>query len=360
MKTQRNMQYVAVALFLILGVFAPDLLANDFGMGAAVLIGLNTQMTPGQARVVDPILTTHSRGYGNPDVERPGRLLFPRAPVLTRGAKIIKFGRESFRLYNTVRAPGSKKKRVRVGYTSDTINLVQHALAGEVPFENLEEANRVPNINLARSAVNVPLESLERELEHNQATIAQDPNNYAATNKIALAGGAMWSDDASDPGDQSDTAHNAIRSKIGRRGNLMVMGPAVFTRAKRHPKIIAHFYKDAAGGASSVSRAQLADYFGVKQIAVGDDVYLPANAGDNDDFSDVWGNAAVIAYVPSIDGEGNVDVPSYGYTYYLSGNPLVEQAWQDRDSDVWVYPVKDERKPVLTAMDAGYLFTNVL
>ncbi len=318
---------------------------------------MNTQ----QARVVDPILTTHSRGYTSSDVMRVGQILFPRAPVTSRGAKIITFGREHYRIYDAQRAPGGDKKRVRVGYTDSTVSLSQRSLSGEVAFEVLQDANTVPMIDLGRRAVNVPSESLAREQELLQATLAQDVNNYAAGNKLALTGADKWSAyDTSDPGRQVDDAHEVIRSKIGRRANVLALGPVVCVKAKRHPKIVGHFYSGVKNGPATVSNEQLAEYFGVKRVITGDDVYLAKDDGDDADFRDMWGNSAVLAFVPSVDGVGDIEVPSYGYTYYLRDHPFVESPWQDRDHDVWVYPVRDEYQPVLTGMDAGFLFSNVV
>lgn len=313
-----------------------------------------------QARVIDPILSQHARGYGNPDVERAGSVLFPAAPIGQRGAKIVRFGKESFRLYNTIRAPGGAKKRVRVGYTADSVSLHQHALSGEVPFEHLDEASRVPGIDLGRKAVNVPMESIAREKEYRQAQIAQNADNYGASNKDTLSGTDQWSHSSSDPGKQMDEYHAQIRARIGRRGNVLVLGPQVFDIAKRHAKIVGHFYTGNQAGAQSVTRAQLAEYFGVKRIAIGDDIYLPEAAGDSADFVDMWGNVAILAYVPSVSGDGDIEVPSYGYTYYLAGHPAVEVPRQDRDHDVWVYDVKDEYQAVLTGMDAGFLIQSVI
>lgn len=311
--------------------------------------------------MVDPILSQHSRGYGNPDVERAGGVLFPMAPIAQRGGKIIKFGKEAFRLYNTLRAPGGAKKRVRVGYSADTVSLQDHALTGEVPFEHLQESSQVPGIDLARKAVNVPMESIARELEYRQAVIAQDASNYATGNKETLSGNDQWDDYTnSDPGAQMDDYHAALRARTGRRGNVLVLGPTVFDKIKRHPKIVGHFYTGAQAGAQSATRAQLAEYFGVKRIAVGDDVYMPETVSDAGDFADMWGNKAILAYVPTVDGDGDIDVPSFGYTYYLTGYPLVRTPRQDLDHNVWLYDVEHSYAPILTAMDAGFLLSDVL
>lgn len=319
------------------------------------------QMTPGAIRVVDPILTTHVRGYRNPDIVRAGNVLFPRAPVSKRGAKVIKFGKEAFRKYNTQRAPGTDIKTIQFGYAADTISLTQHALRGMVPVEHDEEAANIPGVNLAMTAIELPMDSIAREIEIEQATIAQNTANYDANHKLALSGTSRW--DAyttSDPGVDMDAAHQSIRASTGRRGNVLVVGPLVRDKLRRHPKIVGHFYTGAQAGAQMVTDAQLATYFDVKMIVSGDEVWLPETALDTDDFTDVWGKNAVLAFVPSISGAGNIQVPSFGYTYYLNNYPMVETPNYNSDKRSWLYPVIDEVKPVLTAMGAGFLFTSCI
>ncbi|MGZ8181459.1 MAG: major capsid protein [Methylobacter sp.] len=319
------------------------------------------QMNLGDARVVDPILTTHSRGYRTPGIVRVGNILFPRAPISKRGAKIILFGKEAFRQYNSIRAQSSATKRIQVGYTSDTVSLVQHALEGVVSRELLDESAGIPSANLGMRAVNVPLDSIGREIEIEQATIAQNPANYDVNHKLALSGTDRWDDYAnSDPGKDMDAAHQAIRATTGRRGNVLTLGPLVKDKLHRHPKIIGHFYTGAQAGAQSVTDEQLSTYFKVKKIAVGDEVYLPETASDTDDFTDVWGKTAILAYVPDVEGDGDIEVPSYGYTYFLQGYPMVEVPYYEKNIKSWAYPVTDEVRPVQTGMGAGFLFTSVI
>ena len=45
------------------------------------------QLTPAQARVVDPVLSNVAQGYRN--AELVGDALFPFVPVLQRGGKIV-------------------------------------------------------------------------------------------------------------------------------------------------------------------------------------------------------------------------------------------------------------------------------
>lgn len=318
-------------------------------------------MTPGQTRIIDPILTTHARGWRTPDIMRVGSLLFPRAPIQMRGAKIIKFGKEAFRKYNSIRSGSENTKRIRVGYSSDSVSLVEHRLEGLVTRKQLDESAGVPGVSLGMRAINVPLDAIAREIELEQATIAQSTANYDANHKLALSGTDRWDDYTnSNPGADMDDAHEAIRATTGRKGNLLVLGPLVKRKLRRHPKILGHFYTGAPNGAQSVSDQQLAEYFDVRQVVCGDEVWLPETSTDDDPFTDVWGKNAVLAYVPSISGDGDIEVPSFGYTYFLEGYPMVEQPYYDNNITSWAYPVTDEVKAVLTGMGAGFLFTSCI
>lgn len=77
---------------------------------------------------------------------------------------------------------------------------------------------------------------------------------------------------------------------------------------------------------------------------------------DADAPVDIWGNNAVLAYVPQ-GSEQLRDryMPSYGYTYVMSGHPIAEPAFWDNARASWKYPVEMERVPVVSGISAGYL-----
>lgn len=342
----RYLFLIAALLVAALGAIEPSFFAHgDAAFAAVPLIGL--QMSPSQARVIDPILTTVAQGYKNADMV--GGALFPAVPVTQRGGKIIKFTREDFRLYATGRAPGAATKRVQYGYGSDPYALEQHALEGVVPFELLQEANQVPGINLATNAIRKTQNIIALRNEKAMADIATDATKYAAANKVTLVGAAQWSDDASTPSKDIETAKEAVRAKVGRRPNTVLLGAKVFSKLKTHPAIIDRVKYT---GRDVVTTELLAALFDVKRVVVGDAVYEDA-AGN---LADVWGKLVVVAYT-ELGSLADMGVPSYGYTYQLGGYPIVETPYQDRNAKSWVYPVTDELSPVMAAADAGYLIS---
>ena len=339
---------------ILFGVLALSAMAHAgwIDPDAAMAIGVIGNMTNAQARVVAPIMTTVAQGYKN------GRMvadfLFPVVPVDQRGGKILEFGKEDFEMYNTARAPGSNTKRVQFGHLGLPYALEQHSLEGKVPLEHLQEANQVPGIDLGRGAVTKTQNIILLTNEYQAATIARTAANYAATNKTVLAGTSRWDDYASgvsDPAADIDTAVEAIRAQVGMRPNTVVLSPKAFKAAKRHPKIIDRVKYT---GRDSVTLEMLANLFDVERVVSGDAIY---NASGT--MTDVWGKDVVVAYTETASADDG-GLPSFGYTYRLRNYPMVESAYMDRGKNSWMYPVNDERSPVIAAAAAGYLIQTVV
>lgn len=311
---------------------------------------VGTTMNAGQARIVDPILTEHARGYTNGGFV--GHLLFPQVAMATRAAKRIEFDRASFRRRKTRRAPGAIIAAMEFGYEGKPVSLHQEALRASVPLEYQQEAQSVPGIDLQTTALDIVLAVIALEKEIQQAEVARNAALYSADNKIALAGPAKWSDIASDPQVAINVAVETIRKKTGRRPNTLVLGAPVRGALKVHPKVRDHFkYTQSA----AISNAMLAEYLDIPNVASGDAIY------DNDVGTsvDVWGNDAILAFVPE-EGQRQMPLPSYGYTYQLNAHPFVEPAKWNADFRSWQNDVLDEFSAELVGADAGYLFQNAV
>lgn len=310
------------------------------------------QMTPAQARVIDPVLSEVARGYQN--AELIGLSLFPAVTVGQRGGKIIQFGKEQFQLYNTARAPGSRIARIQSGHSSQSFALEDHGIAEGVPVELMEEAEAVPGVDLGMAALRRAQDVISLRLEKSQADLALNASAYAASNKVTLSGASQWSDfsGTSDPIAVIETAKEAVRALVARRPNTLVMGAKVFASLKQHPKVIDRIKYT---GRDVPTAELLASLFGVARVLVGDAVYVDA-AGV---VADVWGKHAVLAYTETA-GVNDAGRPSFGYTYRLRGYPMVEPARYDADVKSWIYGVHDALVPVIAGAEAGYLITNAV
>lgn len=305
------------------------------------------QMTPGQTRVVDPILSDHARGYRQAELVAPS--LFPFADVSAYGGKVIEFGKESFKVYNSKRAPGTNTKRVRFGYEGKPYAIVPSALEVPVPRESMRDASAVPGINLATRAVNIALRSQLLEYEVDAAAIATAAANYDNNHKVALTGTDVWTNDASDPAGDIEAGKEAVRSSIGLYPNTLLLSAKAFSACKRNVKLID---RSANTGIRKVTLDLLRQIFEIENIVVGSGVV----ASDDNTFGDVWGTSAVLAYVsPGADVNANIEEPSYGYGYRIDGMPLVEQPYWDNSAKSWIYGVSNDATPVLSGMAAGFL-----
>ncbi len=303
------------------------------------------------AAVIDPILSTHARGYRN--AEFISHLVFPRVTIPNRSMRVIKFGKESFRRVNTRRAPGADVKRVQYGYASDPVSLVQDALEGVVPVVHQQEAESVPGIDLGSGAVDMVMDIIDLGHEIEAANIARSPANYDANHKVTLTTTARWTDPDSDPAADIEAGKEAVRRSIGRYPNTLTLGPTAFSALKRHPKIKEQFKYTSK---ESITADMLASFFDVKRVIVGKAVWLPETVDDDAPALDVWGDDAILSFTPEIGD--NYQVPSYGYTYDLRGYPQVETPYFNRPNKSWIYPTTTERRVILTGAEGGFLFQN--
>lgn len=312
------------------------------------------QMSPSAARLVDPILSTIARGHKNLDFV--GMNLFPVVPVSVRGGNIITFGKEEFAIYDTQRAPGANTKRIHVGYSGAPFALKDYSLEGAVPIELQQESSAAaPSLDLGRVAVNKVQNIMALQLEKAQADLATTAGNYAAAYKnTALAGATLWSDSASatsDPIGNVETGKEAIRAVTGRRPNTMIIGPKVLNALMVHAKILARTVS-TSGAVMNPTLADLARIFGVARVVVGEGIYTDASGA----FVDMWGKNAILAYT-ELSSLADMGTPTFGYTYRLSGYPLVEIPYQERNPKSWFYPVTDVVAPVIAGASGagGYL-----
>jgi hypothetical protein len=297
-----------------------------------------------QVRIIDPILTTVALGYVQPDLI--GGRVFPRVPVEISGGQVIQFGKEGFMKYNLRRAPGGATKRIEFGYLGTHFALVQDAIEAKVPREWMRDASVMPGIDLGSRAVRLGMKVVLLSLEVEQATAALNAANYDGAHQIALAGAAKWSNAASDPVAQIDAGREAIRATTGVYPNLLSLSPVAFSALRNNPSIKDRFKFTSA---TSITTDMLATLLEVPEVIVGKGI----TSDDAGNFTDIWGNNALLSYSPK-NPEG-AEEPSFAYTYTMNCHPLVEVPYWESTTKSWIYPTTMERAPVITAPTAGYL-----
>lgn len=306
---------------------------------------MTTQLSLGQARVIDPILTRVAQGYRQQDLV--GMNLYPAVPVQISGGQILQFGKEAFMRYNTRRAPGSATRRVQFGYLGQHYALENHSLEGVVPRELMRDASVMPGINLGTRAVNNVMRINALELEAQQAALATNTANYDNNHKLALSGAALWSASTGTPIANIKAGREAIRSTVGVYPTVAIFGPPAWTAFTENPTVLDRIKYTQTGIVTEQLAAALLE---IPKVVVAKSV----SSDDSGNFSDVWGNNCVLAYTAL--GDINQETPSYGYTYTMEGHPMVEPAYWDANTKSWVYPATYERAAVIAAPMGAFLF----
>lgn len=310
----------------------------------------NDRLTPGQARIVDPILTEVARGYRNPMTIYED--MFPVVGVGARGGTIVEFGAEDFLSRDTRRAPGADVPRFTAGWSGKKFALVQRAHEYAEAIEVQEEAMAGPGIDSSALGAMKAKNIADLQIEQEAATEAQKAGNFGGT--LALAGNAQWSNEASRPAKAVQTAKTSIRRKIGVDPNLLVVGDAVHDILVEHPDVLKRTQYVRESTMSDIDEALLARYFGVEKYRVG-----RVQKGAPGAFVPLWGKIAALVYV-NVTPLAAMGSPSWSYTYRLRGYPIAEPAYYDRRARAWCYPYVTEDTPVVSGADAGYLFTGVV
>ncbi|MCM2494551.1 hypothetical protein [Burkholderia glumae] len=298
-------------------------------------------------RIVDPVLTNLAIGYTN--AEFIGQHLMPVVEVEKEGGKIPKFGKESFRLYKTERALRANSNRMNPK-DPDAVDVILDEHDLEYPIDYREDQESA--FPLEQAAVQTTGDAIQLRREKMIADIAQNLASYAAGNKKQLTAAENFTADKSDPIGIVEDGKEAIRMKIGRRPNTMVIGASAYKTLKNHRQLVEKIKYSMKG---IVTVDLLKEIFEVGNIVVGEAIY----ADDRDRFNDIWGANIVLAYVPLQRGSQprTPYEPAYGYTLRKKGNPVVDTRVEGgklelvRNTDIF--------RPYLLGADAGYLITGV-
>jgi hypothetical protein len=299
-------------------------------------------------RVVDPVLTTLARGYSN--AQLVADVLFPFATVEKEAGKIPQFGKEAFKIYNTERALRAKSNRISPEGTT-TIDYVcdEHDLEYPIDYRESEEAM----FPLEEHGTMVVTEGIRLRHEKKCADLAQTLANYPTGNKVTLSGNSQWTDYTnSDPISNVEDAKEAIRGKVGKRPNVMVIGALSFKALKNHPKLLERIKYSMTGVVTVDLMKQI---FGVANIVVGESVY----ASDAGAFSDIWADNCILAYVPGASPQGSRTPyePSFAYTLRKKGKPEIDKRDEEggklrliRNTDIFI--------PKIVGAEAGYIIND--
>ncbi len=295
-------------------------------------------------RVVDAVLTALSVGYRNESYIAD--MLFPLARVTKEVGQIPRFNKDHFRLYNTERAIRARSNVMQPGDRDFVpVALEEHDFSVPMDYREGEEADfdlEASNALIAEEVIRIRREKIAADLAFNAA-------NYAAGNKITLAGADQWTAiGTSDPIDDIETGKDAVRAGIARYANSVTFGASSWKSFKNHPAVIDRIKHSQIGVLTLDLAKQILD---VENIYIGKAVYQ-TDAGA---VVDVWGDKCLVHYTrpPAAGVQRSVYEPNFGYTAYK----LIGETDKYLGEGGKVQYVRNTAnfKQVIVGADAGYL-----
>ncbi len=255
----------------------------------------------------------------------------------------------------------SELNEVEFGTRDETTKTEDYGLIDPVPQRDIDEAMKqeVPFDPLANATARIAvLVKLAREKR--VADLATGAANYAADFHATLAGGSQWSRADSNP-------LKAVLEALDKplvRPNTLVLGQAVWTAFRQHPKIVEAIKLSGAGAEASgvVMREAVAQLLEIERVLVGQAWYQSANRGQDANYRRLWGKHAALLHI-----NRNITGPQEATpTFCFTGEamPMQTGTYEAPGRGVGqgstVVKVSESCKEVVSWSDAGFLWRNAV
>jgi hypothetical protein len=301
---------------------------------------------------IQPALTAIAIRYRN--AEMIADQVLPRVPVATQEFKYFKHAlAEGFTLPDTKVGRRSKPNEVEFTATETPGMCSDYALDDPIPQADLDQAPA--NMDPRGRAVEGLADLIALDREKRVADLVFALGTYPTTNRTTLSGTSQWSHADANPID----AILAANDLLVMRANVLVVGQAVWTKLRQHPKVVQAVY-GTAQNAGVVNRQQVAELLELQEILVGPGWLNTAKKGQTPTLARVWGkHAALIHRDGMADTRGNRT--TFGFT----------AQWGERVAGAIPDPhigmrggerirVGESVAEVIAAPDLGYFFQNAV
>ena len=270
---------------------------------------------------------------------------------------------ELFTIPDTRIGRTSRANTVEFGAVDESSKVEDHGLQDIVPLRDVNRA-RAQRANwdpVAEATENTGL-LLHLAREKRVADLMFSKANYPAgtAGSETLSGNDQWSDDASDP-------LNAIEDQMDKmliRPTDVVFGQSVWTRFRRHPKVVAAIKPSGAGDEERgrVTRRQVAEELELTgEVHVGPTWYNTAKKGQDASYSRLWGKHCALLHTNRTVQSTRATSPTFAITAEWMG--LRAGTYDDESigtDGAVVVKIVDQVKELVTWKEAGFLFVNAV
>lgn len=311
--------------------------------------------------VINPELTAIAVGFRNPDAALIADQVLPRVPTAETFKYTVYNTAQAYTVPPTEVGRRSEPNIVTFGGSDVTATVKDYALDDPIPQRDIDAFNSMP-----RPTTGGPVEptvlstmmlsgliDLDREIR--VAAVASNSANYDANKVTALSGTSQWSDYV------NSNPLSAILTALDQclvRPDTLTVSQDVWTTLRQHPKIVQAIYKTYQG-AGTVTKQMLADILEIRQVLVGSGWVNTARRGQAPSLQRVWPKIASLTY--SSPGAASLFQPVWGWTATWGGKfaGTLLDAKKGLKGSVTVR-VGEQLNELVSAPDAGYLFTSVI
>lgn len=284
--------------------------------------------------------------------------VLPRVPVGSRSFKWLKHEKhERFNIPETIVGRKGRPTEIEFTATEEAAVIEDFGVDDVVPVEDTMSAPA--NVNPLGRAVEGCTEAVMLDRERNVAATVFDPATYPVGNKATLSGTDQWSDYAnSDPVSAMLSAWDGMLV----RPNTLVIGQAVWTVLRQHPKIVASIFPaggNAATGGIVQGLQNLANLLEIEQVIVGKGWMNTAKPGQTPALARLWGKHAAALYLNPSAG------PTNGITFGFTATWGGRVAGSMDEPKVGLRGATrvrsgESRKELIVAPDVAYFFEDAV
>ena len=307
--------------------------------------------------VVNPVLTAVALTYRNAKLIADDVL--PRVPVESPVFAYTKYTTaDAFTVPNTLVGRKGDVNEIDWSATQSTASVEDHGLEDPIPNRDILTARAAgaTNVDPERRSTELLTDLIALDREVRVAALLTATANYAAGNSTTLSSTGQWSDYTnSDPITAILTAMDGMLV----RPNIGVIGRAVYTKLRMHPKVVAAAFAHGGNAATGglTSKQVIADLLELDDIYIGEGWVNTAKKGQTATLARVWGKDAAFLYQNPLTQSADNSQVTFGFTAEWGGR--VAGSFEDNDiglrGGVRVR-VGESLKELVVANDVGYLF----
>jgi hypothetical protein len=280
--------------------------------------------------------------------------VLPYVPVGKKEFKYLKYTKaERFTLPDNYVGRKGTPNQVDFSATETESACVDYGLDDFVPQDDI--MNAPPNYDPLGNAVEAIMDLNLLAREKRVADLVFASGSFASSNTTTLTGTDQWSDFTnSDPIDDILTGLDACIM----RPNIMVLGNAVWSNLRQHPKIVKAANRNS-GDAGIAAREAVKELFELDEILVGQGWLNSAKKGQTASFTRVWGNYCALIYKNSLANTQRGT--TFGFTARF-GNPIAGQMPEPTVGLKGSIRVRagESVKELICANDLGYLIIDTM